>query len=312
MSLLFIALAAVVVGNGDQGRAPPVNQLAKVRELIGRLDGVNSIRTTKLPNGALRVRLCREKGTAVPLVWRDGLQQADHTYWGSDLSFVLSQTRGSIRLDGLNNVVTPVSGPFRTRQTQITSLSLHVDDNGRPYYISTNCFRGPLGRLRCRENVLTECNLPTDSLLKELKQPGALAKLQEQLKAVQGLDEINIVRKGAGVIEVSLKGVKLGKVALNQKTALYTVEAAEVADEVSFRVTDDGKEIKVDNIKGVTIHVEALFQKIKVDLKSVVLSTGDDGKLAASAEVSSPTDAGKTLVVPVSLKDLPLDLGGGK
>lgn len=301
---------AVASGSGNQGAAPPVDPIAQVRELLGKLDGVELIHAVKRPDGSLQVRIRRKQGSAVPLIWRDGMQRASYTYWGSDLSFTLSQTERGIKLDGLQNVVTPVSGPFRTRNSYVKSVALEVDGHGVPYYRSTNVFWGRLGRDHWRENILTEWNLPTDDLLKQLRQnPGAMTELKDMLAKVQAFGQVKIIRTADGKLDVRIANNPVNQIAVKRQVGLQMVESIEVGKTLSFGVSDSGQTIKFENIKDVKINSVVFGQKITVDLKSLVLSREKDGSVFAKAAVTNPRAEGKTMIVPVSLKDLPFDLG---
>jgi hypothetical protein len=300
-TLCFMLGVAVAVGGGEGKDTGTDNQIEQVRQVIKKLDGVEAINLSKEKSGAFRVKIRREKGTEVPLNWRDGNQRATHTDWGKELSFVLTLTDNAIRLDCLQNVTTPVSGPFKTRTTYLKSLALEVDRRGTPHYRTKTMYHGLLGRERWREGILTEQNCPGDELLKEMKEEGAFQKLKDKLKSLQLLEKVSIERVADGQYDVTLTATAAKKIDVDKPM----VKSIELGKEVSFRLTDDGKEIKLENIKNVKVNAEVLKQAVTVELKSFVLFEEKDGSLAAKAEVTSPLTPGKTMTVPVDLKDLP-------
>lgn len=299
-TLCLMMGVAVAVGGGEGKDGGSDNQISQIRQFVKLLDGVESVSASKEKSGAFRVKICREKGTRVPLNWRDGAQRADHTYWGKELSFVLSQTDNSIRLDCLQNVTTPVSGPLKTRTTYLKSLALEVDRRGTPHYRTKTLYYGLLGCERWREGVLTEQNCPGDALLKEMKEEGAFRKLKDKLKTLQLLEKLTVERVADGQYDVTLTGSKAKKIDVDKPL----VKSIELGKEVSFRLTDDGKEVKLEQIKNVKVNAEVLKQAVTVELKSFVLSEEKDGSISARAEVTSPLDPKKTMTVPVDLKDL--------
>lgn len=295
-------IANKLVGRITDSSAP----VQEIKDALKKLDNLRDA-TVTVKNGYshIDINLMQEQNAAAPKINVGGFKPVQ-THLDTHLSFNLTPQKNGFCVSQMEGFSGTVQGPLgKLRYSETTSMFVGKDAYGG--FINTTSDLHMRRRIHTSTTTLREQNLPGESPLKAMMQhPDSLKKVESMLRLFQGTEDLSKmgIKRNGTAFDVSSEAKESKHIDLNftpkpdEKALLkipVTVKSLDLDKALSASLKQDKDSVNLENIKGITAHVE--IGKLKTSIVPTKVEVEND---KIKLELKLPDGNVMPVAIPIS------------